>query len=93
MVLIFKKASANCKDLNFEQFISCLERIAVQYYDAKVHYKEKQEKIARDRQKRKENYLKSIKRRKAAMEAAQRKLHTEEEEVDIDEKNTDQEDN
>jgi hypothetical protein len=59
-VLIFKKASNNCKDLNFEQFIACLERIAVLYYDAKKNYKEKQELLARERQQRKEKYMRSV---------------------------------
>lgn len=95
LVLIFKKASVNCKDLNFEQFIACLERIALLYYDAKTHYKEKQEKIAKDRQKRKENYIKSLNRRKAALEIAHKKLHSEEKEDENgnEEKLTDQEDN
>lgn len=46
LVLLFKKISVNCKDVDFEQFISCLERIGILYYDSKTGFKEKQEKLA-----------------------------------------------
>jgi hypothetical protein len=36
-------------------------------------YNFKQEKLAEDRKRRKENYVKSLKRRKAALEAAKKK--------------------
>lgn len=70
LVLHFKKISINCKDLNFEQFISILEAIAILYYDEKTGYKQKQQKLQRQRKRRKENYLKKMKRKQAALEAA-----------------------
>ena len=39
------------------------------------NYKEKQEKLARERKKRQENYIKKMKKRKAAMEA-HKKMHS-----------------
>jgi len=73
VILLFKKVSINCKDLNFEQFISCLDKIGVLYYDSKLNYKAKQQKLIENRKKRKEIYLKSMKRRKAALEAGKMK--------------------
>jgi hypothetical protein len=74
IVLLFKKASINCKDVNFEQFLALLEKIAVLYHDSKGNYKQKMQQIARERQKRKENNLKNQQRRKAALEAAKQQL-------------------
>ena len=33
IITLFKKVSPNSKDLTFEQFINCLERIAVVFHD------------------------------------------------------------
>lgn len=33
IITIFKKISSNSKDLRFEEFVSCLERLAILYYD------------------------------------------------------------
>lgn len=67
LVLLFKRVSVNSKDLNFEQFVSCLEKIAILYYDSMLNYNSKQERLAEERKKRKQNYLRSLKRRKAAL--------------------------
>lgn len=77
LVLHFKKISINCKDLNFEQFISILEAIAILYYDEKTGYKQKQQKLQRQRKRRKENYLKKMKRKQAALEAAKSRMQGE----------------
>lgn len=75
VVLLFKKMSPNCKDLNFEQFIAMLERVALMYYHEKDHYTEKVQRIARQRKARKEQYLRSMKKRQAAIDAAQSLLN------------------
>ena len=41
IITIFKKVSSNSKDLNFEEFISCLEKLAVLYYDEKLVFFDK----------------------------------------------------
>ena len=41
IITIFKTTSSNSKDLKFEEFISCIEKIAVLYYDEKLVYFEK----------------------------------------------------
>ena len=33
VINIFKKVSSNAKDITFEEFIECLERLAVVHYD------------------------------------------------------------
>ena len=80
VVLLFKKATPNCKDLNFEQFIALLDKVAVLYYHDKEHYAEKASRLAKQRKIRKVNYIKGIKRRKAALEAAQNFLNSREQE-------------
>lgn len=35
IILYFKKISSNSRDLSFEEFIRCLERLAIAYYDEK----------------------------------------------------------
>lgn len=35
IILMFKKISSNSKDLTFEEFIHCLDKLAVMYYDEK----------------------------------------------------------
>lgn len=42
LVLLFKRVSINAKDLNFEQFISCLEKIGLIYYDSFINYNQRQ---------------------------------------------------
>jgi hypothetical protein len=42
IILLFKRVSINAKDLNFEQFISCLEKIGLLYYDSWLNYNSKQ---------------------------------------------------
>ncbi len=46
IVLMFKRVSINAKDLNFEQFISCLEKIGLLYYDSMLNYNSRQTKMA-----------------------------------------------
>ena len=43
IITIFKKVSSNSKDLSFEEFISCLEKLAVLYYDEKLVFFDKKE--------------------------------------------------
>ena len=62
---IFKKLSSTSRDLSFEEFIKCLEKIAVIYFDEKTNYwtkleDERLEKIKR----RKEIEKRKIKRMK-----------------------------
>ena len=38
VILMFKKISENAKDLNFEKFITCIEKIGAMYYDEKLIY-------------------------------------------------------
>lgn len=38
LISIFKRVSSTSKDLNFEEFIECLEKIGVVYYDEKERY-------------------------------------------------------
>lgn len=33
VILFFKKISSNSRDLSFEEFIRCIERLAIVYYD------------------------------------------------------------
>lgn len=33
IVRYFKRLSKNCRDLSFEEFIACLEKLAIVYYD------------------------------------------------------------
>lgn len=67
LVLLFKRVSVNAKDLNFEQFVSCLEKIGLLYYDSMLNYNTKQQKIAEERKRRKQIYLRNMKKRKAAL--------------------------
>lgn len=46
LILLFKRVSINAKDLNFEQFVSCLDKIGLIYYDSMLSYNEKQAKLA-----------------------------------------------
>lgn len=33
VILYFKKISSNSRDLSFEEFIRCIEKLAIIYYD------------------------------------------------------------
>ena len=44
IITIFKTISSTSKDLTFEEFITCLEKIAVIYYDEKLVYFDKKKK-------------------------------------------------
>lgn len=60
IIKVFKKVSGNCKDLNFEQFISCLERIAVLFFDAKTTYQKRKAKEEAMKKWRWQKYLKAM---------------------------------
>ena len=62
---IFKKISSNSRDLTFEEFIKCLEKLAVVYYDEKANYWTKIEEAKLERIRRKKEIEKrKIKRMK-----------------------------
>jgi len=65
IMTIFKKISSNSRDLTFEEFIKCLEKIGVIYYDEKSNYWNKIEEEKLERIKRKKEIEKrKIKRMK-----------------------------
>ncbi len=42
IIALFKKMSSNARELSFEEFIQCIERLAVLYWDEKDNYLNKQ---------------------------------------------------
>jgi hypothetical protein len=45
IILIFKKSSSNARNLDFPEFVACLERLFVLLFNENQGYKQKQERL------------------------------------------------
>ena len=54
IITVFKKISSTCRDLSFEEFIQCLEKIAIMHYDEKQVFHIKKQKLREEKDKRKQ---------------------------------------
>ena len=58
IIPIFKRVSSNSKDISFQEFINCLEIIAILYYDEKLVFYEKRAKAKEEKAKLREELAK-----------------------------------
>lgn len=51
IIPIFKRVSSSSKDISFQEFINCIEIIAILYYDEKQVFYEKKAKVKEEKAK------------------------------------------